>query len=61
MLSVAVAVLAACVVGVIASVAMTRASDYPAAWNIAFGGAFALLLALALFVAVLVIERMAFP
>jgi hypothetical protein len=53
----AIAVVAACLFGLIASVAMTRASNLSPAWNLVLGGAFVLALALTLLAIVIFTGR----
>jgi hypothetical protein len=56
----AIAALGACILGLIASLLMTRASNLSAAWNIAIAGGVALTLAAVLYLLVRLIVWMAF-
>lgn len=60
MTRVVAAVVTAILIGVGASVLMTRASNRSALWNILVGGAVVAVLALVVFLAVVVVERIAF-
>jgi hypothetical protein len=59
-LTLAVAVAAACFFGLIVSFLMTRASNFSAAANLVFGGLAVLVLAGILYLAVILAERWAF-
>jgi hypothetical protein len=54
------AALGACLLGVSASFLMTRASNLAPIWNIALGGAGALVLAVVLYLLIVAVERAAF-
>ncbi|MEQ1760192.1 MAG: hypothetical protein ABL986_17895 [Vicinamibacterales bacterium] len=56
----AAACLGGCVLSLVASVLMSKASNLSPAWNIAIGGLVAMSIALVLLVLVLIIERVAF-
>jgi hypothetical protein len=60
MLTIALAAIGAALLGLAASALMFRASNLPAAWSIAIGGGFVLVVALVLYVAVVLVERAAF-
>ncbi len=57
----ATACLAGCVISLLASVLMSKASNLSPAWNIVIGGVVAMGIALVLFALILLVERLAFP